>query len=187
MQPGCLTVSTVRQVRRSVYHKVWPAIQGISLQDSSFGGLVILYFMRTVSNQRICPGRSAIVKRGMQFLRRNRYLLCFAAVLVLSSVMVLKQFLANESAHVEMREDFLLLSDRGEVKSSERLYQLLIQQLPDLNDKSLVDDLERTAMLLDPKTPAPDSLVWKFNVSVKNELRNRAEQRVARALERAQK
>jgi hypothetical protein len=101
--------------------------------------------------------------------------------------MVVKQFLANQSAHVELREDFLLLQERGEIKTSERLYQLLIQQLPDLNDKALTDDLERTAMAVDVKTPNLDNLVWKYHVSVKNELQKRSERRLARALGHAER
>ena len=123
----------------------------------------------------------------MRFLRRNQYLLCFLGVLVLSCVMVLRQFMVNQSAHVQRREDFILLHDRAETKACERLYQLLIQELPDLSERSLVDDLERTSLLVDPKTPDLDNLVWKYYVSVKNELRTRAERRVARALERAEK
>ena len=123
----------------------------------------------------------------MRFLRRNQYLLCFVAVLVFSCLMVLRQYSANESAHVEMREDFLLLHDRGETKPCERLYQMLIQQLPDLSDKSLVDDLQRTSMLVNPKTPDLDNIVWKYCVSVKRELQKRSERRLAGALERAQK
>ena len=121
----------------------------------------------------------------MRFLRRNQYLLCFLGVLVLSCVMVLWQFMANQSAHVQRREDFILLHDRAEKKACERLYQLLIQELPDLSDRSLVDDLERTSLLVDPKTPDLDNLVWKYYVSVKNELQKRAERRVERALKEA--
>lgn len=121
----------------------------------------------------------------MRFARRHQYLLCFLAVLVFSSVMVIRQFFANESAHVELREDFMLLHERGETKPEERLYQMLIQQLPDLTDKALVDDLQRTVMLIDSKTPQLNNLIWKYQVSVKNELRKRSEHRVSRALERA--
>src|SRR5690242_6086185 len=98
----------------------------------------------------------------MRFFRRRPYLLCFLAVLVFSSVLVQRQFLANQSAHVELREDFLLLHERGERKPSERLYQVLIQQLPDLNDKSLAEDWQRTRLLVDPKSPDLESLVWKY-------------------------
>ncbi len=121
----------------------------------------------------------------MRFLRRHQFLLCFLAVLIFSSVMVVRQFPANQSAHVELREDFILLHERGQTQPEERLYQLLVQQLPELNDKTLVDDLQRTAMLLDSKTPQLDNLIWKYQAGVKNELQKRSERRLAQALARA--
>ena len=121
----------------------------------------------------------------MRFLRQNQYVLCFLAVLFFSSVMVVRQFIANQSAHVELREDFIFLHERAETKPQERLYQMLIQQLPALNEKALVEDLQRTSMLVDQKTPQLDNLIWKYQVSVKNELQKRADRRLARALEHA--
>ena len=93
--------------------------------------------------------------------------------------------MANQSAHVELREDFILLHERGETKGEERIYQLLIQELPGLNDKALVDDLQRAAMLMDSKAPQPENLIWKYQMSVKNELQKRSEQHLARARQHA--
>ena len=123
----------------------------------------------------------------MRFLRRHPFLLCFLAVTIFSSIMVVRQFRANESAHVERLEDFLLLQEREQVEPSQHFYQVLIQDLPNLSDKSLVDDLRRTTMVVDPKIPDLNSLVWKYYVSVKNELHKRADRRLARALEEAKK
>ena len=123
----------------------------------------------------------------MQFLRRHQFLLCFLAVLVFACVMVIRQFAANQSAHIETREDFIFLMERGEFEPAAHLYQELIQELPDLNEKSLVDDLQRTAMLVDPKAPDAESLIFKYQVSVKKELDRRSEQRLATARERAAK
>ena len=120
----------------------------------------------------------------MRFLRRHRFVLCFLAILVACSVLVVRQFLANQSAHVEMREDFILLHQKGHTKPTERLYQLLVQELPDLPDTVLWDDLQRTRMLIDPKTQQPDNLIWKYHWAVKQYLDRRAEQRVARVLKR---
>ena len=120
----------------------------------------------------------------MSFLRRHQYLLCFLGVLVLSCVMVVRQFMANQCAHVELREDFLLLAERGEAKDCDALYQQLIQALAGLDEKSLVDDLQRTTLLVDPKTPDKANLVWKYYVSVKNEIRKRSEKRLSRILGR---
>ena len=121
----------------------------------------------------------------MRFLHRHQYLLCFLGVLVFSCVMVLRQFMANQSAHVELREDFLLLHERGEAKACEALYQELIQALANLDEKSLVDDLQRTMPLVDAKTPDKGNLVWKYYMSVKNELQKRSQKRLARILARS--
>jgi hypothetical protein len=100
--------------------------------------------------------------------------------------MVLRQFLANECAHVELREDFLLLHEKGEAKACDSLYQQLIQSLPKLDERSLVDDLQRTRPLVDPNARDVENLVWKYYVSVKRELQRRSEQRLARVLGRAE-
>jgi hypothetical protein len=123
----------------------------------------------------------------MSFLRRHQYLLCFLAVLVFSSIMVVRQFLANQSAHVELREDFILLRDRGETAACDSLYQQLIQELAALDVKTLVDDLQRTGLLVDPKAPDVQNPVWKYHISVKKELEKRSEQRLARILDRSDK
>jgi len=114
----------------------------------------------------------------MQFLGWNRYALLTAAVLLFSSVMVVQQHLANQSAHSQQVEDFLLLHERGETRPCEHLYQVLVQRVPHLNDRGLVQDLERTAMAVDAKAPQLDNLIWKYHVSVKNELKHRAEKRL---------
>jgi hypothetical protein len=123
----------------------------------------------------------------VRFLRRNQYLILTLAVLAFSGVMVLRQFRANEAAHVALREDFILLHERGQIQSCQHLYELLIRQLPDQSDQTLVQDLQRAAMLVDQKNPAPDldNPVWKYYVSVKRELQMRAEPRI-RALEHAE-
>jgi hypothetical protein len=118
----------------------------------------------------------------MRFLRRRQYLLCFLSVLVCASVLVIRQFQLNQSAHIELREDFLLLHDRGEAKACDAFYQQLIQALASLDEKNLVDDLQRTRLLVDPKTPDVENLVWKYYVSVNNELQRRSEQRLKRIL-----
>ena len=56
-----------------------------------------------------------------------------------------------------------------------------------LHTRYRVNDLERTAMLVDPKTSESKSLIWKYHVSVKNELQKRSEKRLAEVLEQTQK
>jgi hypothetical protein len=100
--------------------------------------------------------------------------------------MVLRQFQANQSAHAELREDFILLHERGETKACEALYEELIQALPALGEQGLVEDLLRTSLLVDPKSQDVANLVWKYHVSVTKELQNRSAHRLARALKRAE-
>ena len=123
----------------------------------------------------------------MQFLHRNRSALLTVAVLIFSSVMVVRQYLANQSVHTSQVEDFLLLHERNEIQSCEHLYQVLIQQLPRIGDRELVQDLQRTSMIVDPKTPQLENLIWKYQVSVKNELKRRADKRISKLLQSGEK
>ena len=122
----------------------------------------------------------------MRFVRRNIYPLLFCAVLVLSSILVVRQYLTNLSAHTERREDFIALHQMGHAKLAEHLYQVLIQTFPRLSDSALWQDADRTAMLVDPRTPQLESLIWKYHVSVKNELARRTQARVARVLKQSE-
>ena len=123
----------------------------------------------------------------MQFLQRNRYALLTVAVLFFSSVMVVRQILATQSAHTRQVEDFLFLHEHGDKASFEHLYQRLVQELPHLNERALVQDLQRTALVVDLKSPSTDNLVWKYQVSVNNELKRRAEKRLQATLQGATK
>jgi hypothetical protein len=99
--------------------------------------------------------------------------------------MAIRQFMANQAAHVELREDFLLLYERGNATETERLYQMLVQDLPGLNTRGLIEDLQRTGMLIDHTKPESESLLSKYHQCVKNEMFRRSEARAAHALKRA--
>lgn len=114
----------------------------------------------------------------MRFIHRNRFVLLFLVLLIFSSVMVVREYVADDEAHIKRREDFILLTAQGQAALSQRLYQVLVQDLPRLSDRTLGDDLQRTAMLVDPKKEEPESLVWKYYKSVGNELRHRASRRI---------
>jgi hypothetical protein len=116
----------------------------------------------------------------MRFFRRNIYPLLFCAVLVLSSVLLVRQYLTNLSAHTERREDFIALHEMGQARLAEHLYQVLIKTFPKLSDSELWEDAYRTGMLIDLKSPQPQSLVWKYHFTVKNELARRTHRRIAR-------
>ena len=129
----------------------------------------------------------------MQFLRRHRLSLVFLALLIFCSAMVLRQFMANESKHVEVREAFILLYSKGYRPDAERLYKRLLRDLETLPSKVLKEDYRRTVMLVDSTTQQQENLIWKYYATVSNELKHRsestldAEQQSENALMRARK
>jgi hypothetical protein len=121
----------------------------------------------------------------MRFLRRNRYFLIFAALLLFCGMMVLRQMASNQSAHVDLREAFILLQAKGYKNEAQRLFQRLLAELERLPDKILTEDFQRTQMLVDPAKQDPENLVWKYHWTVSNELEKRSESTLARALKLA--
>src|SRR5258706_85172 len=101
----------------------------------------------------------------MRFLRQYRFILLFFALLVFCSVMVLKQISAKQSKHIELREAFILLHTRGETDAAEKLYRKLLISLPKLSQKELLDDFQRTLLLIDPEpnTHQTNNLIWKYH------------------------
>ena len=110
----------------------------------------------------------------MRFFRGNRFALIFFALLIFCSAMVVSQFMANQSKHVELRENFILLS-KDYPEKAERLYKRLLRELEGLPNKALMDDYQRTFMLVYPATQQPDNLIWKYHLTVRNELVKRSE------------
>ena len=123
----------------------------------------------------------------MRFLRRNRSLLTFAALLAFCSVMVVRQINANQSKHAELREAFILLQTKGYKSQATRLYQRLLLELEHLPNKGLLEDFQRTLMLVDPSVQQPENLIWKYHWTVSNELEKRSEGTLTRALKLAEK
>ena len=106
----------------------------------------------------------------MRFLRQYRFVLLFFTLLVFCSVMVLRQINARQSRHVELREAFILLHTRGYTNESQRLYQKLLLAMPKLSQKQLLDDFQRTLILVDPYVQQTNNLVWKYHWTISNEL-----------------
>ena len=123
----------------------------------------------------------------MRFARRNRSALLVVAVLLVANALVLRQYQVNASAHRELREDLILLCEAGHSKQAEWTYEKLVQHLPRLTDQALLDELGRTGTLVDEKTPHLDNLIWKYHWAVKRNLEKRSEQRLARAIKRAER
>src|SRR5687768_4233106 len=98
----------------------------------------------------------------MQFLRQHRFTLLFMVVLVFCSVMVIRELKLRESEHVEVREAFILLHTKGYTNEAQKLYQRLLREYQELSNKELIDDFQRTLLLIDPSAHQPNNLVWKY-------------------------
>jgi hypothetical protein len=117
----------------------------------------------------------------MVFLRRHRFSLIFLLLLIFCGAMVVRQFMANQSKHVEMREAFILLYSKGYKQEAEHLYQRLLRDLEDLPDKTLMEDYERTLLLIDPLAQKADNLIWRYHWTVSNEIEKRSPNILQRA------
>ena len=117
----------------------------------------------------------------MRLFRGNRFALIFFVLLIFCSAMVVRQFMANQSRHDELREYFILLHSKGYKPEAERLFKRLMREVEGLPNKTLMDDYQRTLILVDPATPQPDNLIWKYHVTVSNELEKRSESTLLRA------
>ena len=102
-------------------------------------------------------------------------------MLVLSSVLVVLQFRADQSMHMELRESLILLQSRGYTTEATRLYNKLLKDLPKLSNRGLMDDFQRTRGLVNPAEPQPDNPVWRYPGVVSNELETRSESTLVRA------
>ena len=122
----------------------------------------------------------------MRFFRGNRFALIFFVLLIFCSAMVVRQFMVNQSRHVELREYFILLCSKEYPEKAERLYKRLLRELEGLPNKALMDDYQRTFMLVYPATQQPDNLIWRYHWTVSNELEKRSEGTLQRALKMAE-
>lgn len=117
----------------------------------------------------------------MGFLRQYRFLLVFLLLLVFCSVMVIRQQGARQTKRVDLREAFILLHTRGYSNEAQRLYHRLMMDLSKTSDQQLLDDFQRTLLLVDPGAHQPQNLIWKYHWTVSNELERREESTITRA------
>lgn len=108
-------------------------------------------------------------------------------MLVFCSFMVDRQFRVNQARHNEVREAFVLLHAKGYTNQAHQLYQRLLMNVDRVSDRVLMDDFQRTLMLVDAGTPQKTNLVWQYHWTVSNELERRSPRAFARALELAKK
>jgi len=122
----------------------------------------------------------------MSFFRQYRFVLLAMALLVIGTVVLIEYLHAGQSRHVEIREAFILLHTRGYTNQAARLYNHLLNEMYALSNKQLIDDFQRTLLIVDPGANRPDNLVWKYHWTVSNELEKRAESSLVRALKLAE-
>ena len=133
-----------------------------------------------------CDGGCGRVQGIVRLLRQYQFVWTFLAVLVFCSVMVLRQFNANQQRHNDLREAFILLHSKGYTNQAERLYYRLLVELERLPHKVLFDDFQRTMMLVEPEVPQPKNLIWQYHRTIGDELEKRSPKAFARALKLAE-
>ena len=119
-------------------------------------------------------------------MRQYQFVWSFILLLVFCSMMVLRQFHANQARHVELREAFILLHSRGYANQAQRLYARLLAELTQVPNQTLYDDFQRTMMLVDTGRTQTNNLIWVYHWTVSNELEKRSEQTLVRALKLAE-
>ncbi len=121
----------------------------------------------------------------MRFLRQYRFILLFFLLLIFCSVMVVRQFGLKQSRHVELREAFILLHVRSYTNEARTLFDKLVLEVPKytkkLSDKELLDDFQRTLLLVDPYSTQTNNLIWKYHWMLSEELDKRSVDLLARA------
>jgi hypothetical protein len=121
----------------------------------------------------------------MRFVRQYRFIFLFFLLLIFCSVMVLRQFGLKQSRHVEMREAFILLHMRSYTNEARTLFDRLVLEVPKytkkLSDQELLDDFQRTLLLVDPYSNQTNNLLWKYHWMLSEELDKRSVDLLARA------
>ena len=121
----------------------------------------------------------------MRFVRQYRFILLFFLLLIFCSVMVVRQFGLKQSRHVEMRESFILLHMRNYTNEARTLFDRLVLEVPKytkkLSDQELLDDFQRTLLLVDPYSSQTNNLIWKYHWMLSEELDKRSVDMLDRA------
>jgi hypothetical protein len=121
----------------------------------------------------------------MRFVRQYRFILLFFLLLIFCSVMVVRQVGLKQSRHVEMRESFILLHMRNYTNEARTLFDRLVLEVPKytkkLSDQELLDDFQRTLLLVDPYSTQTNNLIWKYHWMLSEELDKRSVDMLARA------
>jgi hypothetical protein len=111
----------------------------------------------------------------MKLFRRFRYPLLFLAVLLFCSVMIVRQFRSNQSRHTERREAFILLFVKGYRVEAEQLYHRLLDEVPALSNRQLLDDFQRTLQVVNAvEKNESGNLIYNYHWAVSKQMEIRA-------------
>jgi hypothetical protein len=77
------------------------------------------------------------------------------------------------------------LHNKGYADQAQRSYQRLVLDLQKNSQAQLIEDLQRTSMLINPAEPQSDNLIWRYHWSVAKELEKRSEANLVKALKLA--
>jgi|ERR1041385_4423766 hypothetical protein len=111
----------------------------------------------------------------MRARREKILLLATVAVVVLCAVMTVRQVVANQSRHAEVREAFILAHGKGDSTDAQRLYDRLKYDMPEEPTRHLIDDLERTTVITPTNQSASSNLLVRYHLSVQHEVQKRVE------------
>lgn len=99
--------------------------------------------------------------------------------------MVIRQMRLNEDRRIERREAFILLHSRGYTNEATRLFEKLVAEVPNLTQKQLINDFQRTVLLVDPSIENKGNLIWKYHWYISNEMERRSVSALRNALKLA--
>lgn len=114
-------------------------------------------------------------------MRQHRFVLSFLVLLVFCSVMVVHGLNSRQNRHDEIRESFILLQTGGYTNEAKVLYEFLLRDLYRQPDRALIQDWQRTVMLIDPSADLPNNLIWRYHWTVRREMEKRAISSIERA------
>ena len=117
----------------------------------------------------------------MSFLRQHKFMLSFLLLLAFSSVMVLRQYQLRQSRHVELREALILLHTGGYTNEADIVYRRLLRDVDHLPTRDLLDDWQRTVVIVDPNSQQPESPIWKYHWVIRKQMERRSADVIVRA------
>jgi len=117
----------------------------------------------------------------MRLLRQYKFTLLFLGVLAFCSVMVIRQIRLRPGKHVELREAMILMQTGGYTNEAIRLYFRLARDVEKLSNRQLVEDWQRSVVLVDPSVHQPSNTIYLYYWDVRKEMERRGEGHIERA------